>query len=96
MAYLEYDSDIINETKTFYETKAQAMGDIKTALVNMESNLRTDWESDASRAFFDHFDNEWMNNFDTYKETLEHMATLLGTAAASYDSVTTTAENVML
>lgn len=96
MAYLEYDSELITSTQALYTKKAEEMGKIKEAMVNMENNLKLDWETDAGRAFFNHFDNEWMNNFDLYKQTLEHMALLLKDAASCYDDVTSAAESVTL
>lgn len=94
MAYIKYDVEEMNNVKDIYEQSAKDMEDIQTKITTMESTLREAWKSDAGRAFFANLDDEWLTRFTLYKDTLDHMAELLKSAAESYQTITDKADSI--
>ncbi len=88
MAYLKYDTDKMQLTKARYYACTLRMEALKTSMQSMVDGIRTAWDSDAGRAFFDKYDNEWLVNFMQYKEVITHMADNLNIASGKYSEIT--------
>lgn len=86
--YLKYDTDKMAETKRIYNDCVTSMEDLQTKMQKMVDDVKCSWKSGAGEAFFDKYDNEWLQGFVQYKEVLSHMAENLDTAEGKYSEIT--------
>ena len=86
--YLKYDTDQMGATKGIYIQCVEDMDALKTKMENMVNSVKEGWQSEAGQAFFDKYDNEWLQGFVQYKEVLEHMAQNLDSAKGKYSEIT--------
>lgn len=96
MAYLQYDTDTINNVKTQYVNYVTKMDEIQYNMKKMVDEIREAWRSEAGDAFFDKFDNEWLKGFEQYKEVLNHMSDILAVAGERYLEITRLANKLGL
>ena len=86
--YLKYDTEQMNETKRIYNECVTDMETLRTKMGKMVDDVKEGWKSEAGNAFFDKYDNEWLQGFVQYKEVLSHMAENLDSAKGKYSEIT--------
>ena len=86
--YLKYDTEQMGETKRIYKECVNDMETLKAKMEKMVEDVRDGWKSEAGTAFFDKYDNEWLQGFVQYKEVLTHMADNLDVAKGKYSEIT--------
>lgn len=57
-----------------YDECAQRMRTLKTKLQNAVSDVRAGWDTEAGKAFFSKFDDEWCKHLSDYIAVIEHMS----------------------
>lgn len=85
MLYL--DREALETAKNNYSSYAQRMKSLKEKLVKATEEVRGGWDSDAGKAFFEKFDDEWKKNFDDYTKVVEHMADNMNIAKNKYQAI---------
>ena len=84
---LYIDKEALEKAKNDYYSYAQQMRELRKSLVNAINEIRAGWRSDAGKAFFEKFDDEWDDNFLDYIEVLEHMSKNMEIAENKYQTV---------
>lgn len=88
MNLLKYDTEEINNAKNEYKRMADSMNNISSEMTKAIEGIRESWQSDAGNAFFEKYDQEFLKNFEQYREVLEHFAYNLGIAHGRYEEIT--------
>ena len=96
MAYLKYDIDKMLEVKQVYADAVSKMTEIQKTMQKMVDSVKDGWDSDAGKAFFEKYDEEWLKGFTQYKQVLRHMSENLNTAQGKYNEVTELAKKTKL
>lgn len=96
MDFLKYDTDEIGSAKSEYKTMAESMKNISSEMTKAIEGIKESWQSDAGNAFFEKFDQEFLKNFEQYREVLEHFAYNLGIAHGRYEEITIKANALRL
>ena len=85
MLYL--DREALETAQNNYSSYAQRMKSLMEKLVKAMEEVRGGWDSDAGKAFFEKFDDEWKKNFDDYTKVVEHMADNMNVAKNKYQAI---------
>lgn len=96
MAYLKYDTEIIDKTKRTYSEKANDMKSLQKEMESAVNNLRDCWKSEAGDAFFNKYSDEWVKGITQYQEVLAHMAKNLDNASGEYSKITVEAKKLKI
>lgn len=92
--YLKYNTDLIQQVVRIYDESVSSMDSMLKDMDNMVDDLRQGWKSEAGQAFFDKYNDDWLNGFVQYQEVLLHMSKNLGIANREYQSVTEKAKDL--
>ena len=96
MAYLKYDTQMIETVRAKYNSCASEMESLQSEMQTMADSVRDAWRSEGGDAFFEKYSNEWLAAFTQYTEVLLHMADNLGIASARYEEITTEANKLSI
>ena len=96
MSYLQYDTEKMIEVKQVYADAVSKMTEIQKKMQKMVDSVKEGWDTDAGKAFFEKYDEEWLKGFNQYKEVLRHMSENLNTAQGKYTEVSNLAKKTKL
>ena len=95
-----FGNDLVLDDEAFLQAskelaaKCEELGRLHTNLVCTFEQLRTDWDTDAGKIFFQRFDDDLLKNLDKYTLVFEHMSKNLSTALQKYEEVFRAADTV--
>ncbi len=88
MAKFRVDTDVLQSTINTYAT---VIDDIEKAISDAQKAidvLRTSgWKTNASRAFFDNYDNSWKTNVNNRVKVIKHLKECLEDAKSDYEAL---------
>lgn len=84
---LYIDKEVLDRAKNDYYSYAEQMGELRNNLAGAINEIRAGWQSDAGKAFFEKFDNEWEKNLNYYIQVIEHMSKNMEIAENKYQTV---------
>ena len=92
---------IINEeametAKSGYDDCASRMRTLRDKLKTAVDDIREGWDSDAGKAFFKKFDEQWYKNFNDYIAVIEHMSENMTKSKNKYQPLFDEADNLNL
>lgn len=96
MAVLKYDVEVMQSVKNDYTSCIKDMKSLKKKMQNMVSEIEDAWKSEAGTAFFEKFNDEWLDSFTQYVKVLEHMSENLDYAKGKYSEITKKANAIKL
>lgn len=82
--------------KTGYDDCAERMKTLRNTLKNAVDEIRSGWDSEAGKAFFEKFDDEWLKNFDDYIAVIKHMSDNMTKAKNKYSPLFEEADKINL
>lgn len=92
--YFEYDSDVFSTASKAYGDAYAKLNKLKTNLDNGISDLRTDWDSEAGKAFFKSYDDDWKTILDQYLNLLAYLQSCIDEAKKEFDPLVTELESI--
>lgn len=84
---LYIDKDALESASDRLGKKCEELGKLKQNLETSFETLKSEWDSDAGKQFYDKFKSDLLDNLDDYVRVFEHMSTNLSTASTKYDEV---------
>ena len=88
MAKFRVNTDTLQETIYAYQT---AISDIEQAVKDAQQAIDTlktsGWTTNASREFFNNFDNSWKTNINNRIKVVKHLKSCLEDAKADYEEL---------
>lgn len=88
MAKFSVDTEILQDTIDSYQKGIDEMEQaIKIADIAVDLLRSSDWKSDASRAFFDNYDNSWKNGIEDRIKVIKHLRDCLKNAKKDYNKL---------
>ena len=96
MSYLKYDTDKMFSVKLSYDIAVNDLETLKNKMQAMVDSVKEGWDTDAGKAFFEKYNDEWLKGFNQYKEVLGHMSENLNVAKGKYTEVTNLAKKTTL
>lgn len=94
MAVLKYDIEVMQSVKKDYTDCISEMKSLKKKMQKMVSEIEDAWKSEAGTAFFEKFNDEWLDSFTQYVEVLQHMSENLSYAKGKYSQITEKADAI--
>lgn len=71
---LKINEEAMEAAKSGYNDCATRMRSLRDALKKSVDEIRTGWNSEGGKAFFEKFDDQWYKNFNDYIDVIEHMS----------------------
>lgn len=84
---LKLDQEEMISTEMCYNQEAEKMEQLRISLMEAVVELRTGWDSEAGKVFFDQFDDVWQKGMKNYAEVIKHMAKNMRIANTKYQEV---------
>lgn len=95
MAKLVINTDVLQNTINTYN---QAIVDIERAMKEADAAITSlkasGWKTNASRAFFNNFDNTWKTSMNNRVKVMKHLRDCLLDAKRDYDDICAKASRV--
>ena len=88
--------EAMDTAKKGYDDCAARMKELRNRMSDAVDEIRGAWDSDAGKAFFEKFDDEWLSNFDDYINVIKHMSDNMTTAKNKYSPLFDEADNIKL
>ena len=88
--------EAMQQAKTNYDDCAARMKSLRNKLSATVDEIRGAWDSDAGKAFFKKFDDEWLKNFDDYTNVIKHMSDNITKAERKYSPLFDEADKIKL
>ena len=96
MNTLEFDIDKLNNMKTTCTTLSKEIEDSKKALFDDLEMLKSNWQTDAGKKFFEELDTNWVSHVEKYKQVAEEIEKLLDVAIKEYSTLVEEAKAIKL
>jgi WXG100 family type VII secretion target len=93
---LTIDDTALETAGNTLSEKAEEMRELKRSIESCFELLRTDWDTDAGRAYFERLDNQLFKHLDNHANVIEHISENLKIASDKYDAVFRAAENAAI
>jgi uncharacterized protein YukE len=94
MADLLLNREIFSQGSLELRESRNNLSDLRNSLNSAFEQLRSDWDSEAGKQFFERFDNDLVKNIDDYLLVFEHMRNNLRAASLKYGEVFSAADSV--
>lgn len=91
---LVLNQDAFERAKSDFKNKCEELKTLRANLQASFETLKTDWDTEAGRLFFDQFENKLLKHLDEYSKVFEHLSDNLSTASEKYEEVFRIADTV--
>ena len=88
--------EAMETAKSGYDSCAKRMKQLRGVLKTAVDEIRTCWDSDGGKAFFEKFDDEWDKNFNDYIAVIEHMSENMTKSKSKYQPLFDEADKINL
>ncbi len=93
---LKISEEAMETAKSGYNDCASRMKSLRNTLKNAVDDIRSGWDSDGGKAFFEKFDDEWYKNYNDYIAVIEHMSENLAKSKSKYQPLFSEADKLNL
>lgn len=95
MADFYLDKDVFLSAKKSLKEKSEELSNLYQNIEKSFETLRKDWDSEAGKGFFTHFEEDLIKNLKHHVVVFEHMSQNLLIASEMYDEVFRAADDVI-
>lgn len=95
-APLKISEEAMDTAKSGYDRCAEKMKSLRDDLKSAVDEIRSGWDSDGGKAFFEKFDDEWYKNFNDYIAVIEHMSNNMQKSKSKYQPLFDEADKLNL
>lgn len=88
--------EAMNKAQENYLECATRMDSLKTKLQAAVEDIRSGWDSDAGKAFFEKFDDEWCKHLTDYTAVIKHMSENMEDSIRKYHPLFEDADKINL
>lgn len=96
MADLKFNMEQIAEAQRKVSEKRDDIDRLQKDLESALENLRSDWQTDAGKEFFNEDFETWTKSAEKYKTALDVLASLLEAANRQYEMITERASQIKI
>lgn len=93
---LMINEEAMETAKSSYDSCALRMKTLRDNLKTAVDDIRTGWDSDGGKAFFEKFDNQWYKNFNDYIAVIEHMSDSMAKSKSKYQPLFEEADKISI
>ena len=84
---LMIDQSALEQSSNELRRKCQELRELRNSLEMSFLRLKSEWDTDAGKVFFDRFENDLIRNLEKYSTVFEYMSTNLITSMHKYEEV---------
>lgn len=95
-APLKISEEAMDTAESGYDRCAEKMKSLRDDLKSAVDEIRSGWDSDGGKAFFEKFDDEWYKNFNDYIAVIEHMSDNMQKSKSKYQPLFDEADKLNL
>lgn len=71
---LKISQEAMETARSNYSDCVSRMTTLRNNLQTAVDNIKSDWQTEAGKVFFQKFNDEWYKNFNDYIDVIDHMS----------------------